>query len=72
MYAYSREITFDNNDGRLCLQHGEDPNFPPRVLDAANRYKYDEALKNDPIEYQRIYEELRVEAALIVIVGAPY
>ena len=25
-------------------------------------------MKNDPIEYQRIYEELKVEAALLVIV----
>ena len=53
----------------MYLQYGEDPNFPPRVLEAANRYKYDETLKSDKIEYQRIYEELKVEAALVVIVS---
>ena len=53
-------------------QHENDPNFPPRVLEAANRYKYEETLKNDPVEYQRIYEELKVEAALVVIVSAPH
>ena len=48
-----------------------DPNFPPRILTAANRYKYDETLKNDPVEYHRIYEELKVEAALVFIVSMP-
>jgi hypothetical protein len=32
-------------------------------------YKYDDELKSDPAEYQRIYEELKVEAALITIVS---
>jgi len=44
-------------------------NFPPRVLEACTRYKYDEELRNDPIEYQRIYQELRVEAALVLVVS---
>lgn len=42
--------------------------FPPHVLEAAKRYRFDEKLRNDPAECQRIYEELRVEAALLVIV----
>ena len=42
--------------------------FPPHVIDAARRYRFDEELRNDPAEYQRIYEELKVEAALLVIV----
>ena len=42
--------------------------FPPRVIEAAKRYRFDEELRNDPLEYQRIYEELKVEAALLVIV----
>ena len=42
--------------------------FPPGVINAAKRYRFDEELKNDRIEYQRIYEELKVEAALLVIV----
>ena len=62
-------VTFDGADGRLFQQHGKDPNFPPRVLDAANRFKYDETLKNDPVEYQGVYEELKVEAALVVVVS---
>ena len=43
--------------------------FPPRVIEAARRYRFDKKLGNDPVEYQRIYEELKVEAALVVIVG---
>ena len=42
--------------------------FPPRIIEAAKRYRFDEKLKNDPVEYQRIYEELKIEAALTVIV----
>lgn len=44
-------------------------NFPPRILEACRQYKYDEGVKNDPIEYQRIYQELRIEAALVVVVS---
>ena len=42
--------------------------FPPRVIEAAKRYRFDEELRNDPLEYQRIHEELKIEAALLVIV----
>ena len=63
-------VTFENTDEWLSLQYGEDPNFPSHVLEAANRYKYDETLKNDPVQYQKIYEELKVEAALVVVVSA--
>ena len=48
-----------------------DPNFPCHILIAASRYKHDETLKNDPAEYHRIYEELKVEAALVSIVSMP-
>jgi hypothetical protein len=34
-----------------------------------SRYLYDEELKQNPAEYQQIYDELKVEAALIVIVS---
>lgn len=44
-------------------------NFPPRVIEACWQYKYDEELRDDPTEYQRIYEELKVEAALVTIVS---
>ncbi|KAJ7101240.1 OPT-domain-containing protein [Mycena belliarum] len=56
---------------QIVDEHGDDPNFPPAVLAAANRYLYDEELKQNPAEYQRVYEELKVEAALIVI-NSPY
>ena len=42
--------------------------FPPSIIEAAKRYRFDEELRNDPVEYQRIYEELKVEVALLVIV----
>ena len=32
-------------------------------------YKYDEELRIDPVEFQRVYEELKIEAALIMIVS---
>ncbi|KAJ7182198.1 OPT oligopeptide transporter protein-domain-containing protein [Mycena crocata] len=56
---------------RIVSEHGDDPNFPPGVLAAANRYLYDQDLKQNPVEYQRIYDELKVEAALILI-NSPY
>ena len=43
-------------------------NFPPRVIEAAKRYRSEEGLRNDPVEYQKIYEELKIQAALLVIV----
>ena len=45
--------------------------FPPRVIEAAKRYRFDGVLRNDPLEYQKIYKELKVEAALLVIVCIP-
>jgi len=42
--------------------------FPPHVIKAAERYRFDKELKDDPVEYQRIYEEFKIEAALVVIV----
>jgi hypothetical protein len=47
-----------------CLQ-----NFPRRVLETSRLYKYDEGLRNDPVEFQRVYEELKIEAALIIVVS---
>jgi hypothetical protein len=44
-------------------------NFPRRVLETCKLYKYDQELKTDPVEFQRVYEELRVEAALIMVVS---
>jgi hypothetical protein len=44
-------------------------NFPRRVLEISRLYKYDEELRNDPVELQRVYEELKIEAALIMVVS---
>ncbi|KAJ7624592.1 OPT-domain-containing protein [Roridomyces roridus] len=52
-------------------EHADDPNFPTHVLAAAKRYLYDEELKQDPAQYAHLYEELKVEAAMIVI-NSPY
>ena len=34
-------------------------------------YKFDETLRDDPLQYRRVYEELRIEAALVVV-NSPY
>ncbi|KAJ7681289.1 OPT-domain-containing protein [Mycena rosella] len=51
-------------------EHGDDPNFPPAVLTAARRYLFDEELKANPLEYKLLYDELKVEAAMIQINSA--
>ncbi|KAJ7254134.1 OPT-domain-containing protein, partial [Mycena rebaudengoi] len=56
---------------RIADEHGDDPNFPTPVLTAARRYLYNDELKQNQAEYQRVYEELKVEAAMIVI-NSPY
>ncbi|KAJ7124241.1 OPT-domain-containing protein [Mycena epipterygia] len=61
----------DETIHRIVDEHGDDPNFPPGVLAAANRYLFDEELKQSPVEFQHVYEELKVEAALIVV-NSPY
>ena len=45
--------------------------FPPHVIEAARRYRFDEKVKNDLVEHRRIYEELKVEATLLVTVRIP-
>ncbi|KAF8173175.1 OPT-domain-containing protein [Mycena galopus ATCC 62051] len=56
---------------RIVDQHGDDPNFPPGVLEAANRYLFDDDLKDQPEEYRRLYDELKIDAAMITI-NSPY
>ncbi|KAJ6564729.1 OPT-domain-containing protein [Mycena capillaripes] len=56
---------------RIVDEHGDDPNFPTAVLDAANRYLFDDDLKSRPAEYQYLYDELKLEAAMIAI-NSPY
>ncbi|KAF8173156.1 OPT-domain-containing protein [Mycena galopus ATCC 62051] len=56
---------------RIVDEHDDDPNFPTAILDAANRYLFDHDLKKRPAEFQRLYEELKVQAAMIAI-NSPY
>ncbi|KAJ6518530.1 OPT-domain-containing protein [Mycena vulgaris] len=56
---------------RIVEEHEDDPNFPPAVVAAIKLYLHDEELKKNPVEFQHIYEELKVEAALI-FVNSPY
>ncbi|KAJ6496101.1 OPT-domain-containing protein [Mycena sanguinolenta] len=57
---------------RIVDEHSNDPNFPSTVLDAANRYLFDTDLRDQfPAEYQRLYDELKIEAAMTVI-NSPY
>jgi hypothetical protein len=44
-------------------------NFPRRVLETCRLYKYDDELRNDPDEFQRLHQELKIEAALIMVVS---
>ncbi|KAJ6549825.1 OPT-domain-containing protein [Mycena capillaripes] len=53
---------------RIVDEHGDDP--ATTVLVAANRYLFDEELKQNVTEYQRVYDELKVEAAMIEINSA--
>jgi len=55
---------------RIVDEHDDDPNFPIPVLAAAKRYLFDEELKQNPVEYQHVYDELKVEAAMIKINSA--
>jgi hypothetical protein len=32
-------------------------------------YKYDQELRNDPVEFLMVHEELKIEAALIMVVS---
>ncbi|KAJ7064276.1 OPT-domain-containing protein [Mycena amicta] len=71
---YARTMSHEEIEETIHLiveEHGDDPNFPPRVLDAARRYLYDENLKENPVDYKHLYEELKVEAAMIKI-NSPY
>ena len=57
----------------LCISEptpvlNDSQNFPRRVLETCRLYKYDQELRNDPVESQRVYEELKIEAALTIVV----
>ncbi|KAJ7155164.1 OPT-domain-containing protein [Mycena filopes] len=56
---------------RIVDEHADDPNFPPEVLNAANRYLKDEDLRSQPADFQLIYDELKIQAAMMVI-NSPY
>lgn len=46
----------------LVSVHGRDPNFPARIIDMARRYV------DDPTAREQLYDELKIEAALVKIV----
>ncbi|KAJ6565020.1 OPT-domain-containing protein [Mycena vulgaris] len=71
-HAYKMSVEeIDETIHRIVEEHGNDPNFPPAVVAAAHRYLYDEDAKLNLAEFQHMYEELKVEAALIVV-NSPY
>ncbi|KAJ7203881.1 OPT-domain-containing protein [Mycena pura] len=45
-------------------------NFPAHVLAAAKRYLFDEDVKQNASEHQHVYDELKIEAAMIKINSA--
>ncbi|KAF7372951.1 OPT-domain-containing protein [Mycena sanguinolenta] len=73
--AYARTMSIAEVEAvitRIVNEHNDDPNFPSHVLNAARRYLFDTDLKGEqPAEYQRLYDELKVEAAMVVI-NSPY
>ncbi|KAH9938951.1 OPT-domain-containing protein [Epithele typhae] len=50
---------------------GKDPNFPTHTIQLIEKYFDGEAAATDPVEQARLYEELKVEAALVII-DSPY
>ena len=70
-WSIARRRPRQSHDGHLNLNHVStiSQNFPPRVIEACWDYRYDEELRSEPAELQRIYDELRIEAALITIVS---
>ncbi|KAH9917382.1 OPT-domain-containing protein [Epithele typhae] len=50
---------------------GKDPNFPTHTIHLIEKYFDGEAAATDPVEHAKLYEELKVEAALVII-NSPY
>ena len=46
-----------------------DPNFPPHLMESANRFLTDENLKEDPVAYRKIFAELQVAASFLCVFG---
>ncbi|KAJ7861039.1 OPT-domain-containing protein [Mycena leptocephala] len=70
---YARTMSAEEIEDTINLivnEHGDDPNFPTAVLATARRYLFDEDLKQNAAEYQHVYDELKVEAAMIKINSA--
>jgi len=56
----------------ILSDHANDPNFSPAVIELARRFLEDGDLRtSNPVEYEKIYQEMRVEAA-IMIYNSPY
>ncbi|KAJ7895019.1 OPT-domain-containing protein [Mycena leptocephala] len=56
---------------RIVDEHSNDPNFPPAVLEAANRYLFDDDLKTQPANYQHLYNELKWSTIMTIRVYLP-
>ncbi|KAK0482776.1 OPT-domain-containing protein [Armillaria novae-zelandiae] len=57
-----------------CLLHIIDThsqNFPAEVLSLIRQYLYDDAIKADVAAYRQLYEDVKIEAAMITI-NSPY
>ncbi|KAJ7597542.1 OPT-domain-containing protein [Mycena floridula] len=50
--------------------HESDPNFPPRPLEIARKVLYDDNVRNDPVVYEELFNEAKLEAALLTINSA--
>jgi len=56
----------------VLRQHSTDPNFNPAALALARAFLEDTTLREtSPAEYEKVYQEMRVEAALIIY-NSPY
>ncbi|KAH7100232.1 OPT oligopeptide transporter [Auriculariales sp. MPI-PUGE-AT-0066] len=55
----------------ILSDHENDPNFSPAVLELAHRFLDADFKANQPDEYEKIYQEMRVEAAIMVY-NSPY
>ncbi|KAK0433103.1 OPT-domain-containing protein [Armillaria borealis] len=51
--------------------HDKDPNFPAGALSLIRQYLYDDAIKADVAAYRQLYEDVKIEAAMITI-NSPY
>ncbi|KIY65641.1 OPT-domain-containing protein [Cylindrobasidium torrendii FP15055 ss-10] len=72
--AYAEGLTQEDVDdclNHIVKAHSQDPNFPTRAMALVRQYLFDESIKADPVAYAKLYEEVKIEAALVMI-NSPY